>query len=252
MGPLELTRSGIIGTVAVFLVAVVCVRLGLWQLDRREQRLERNAAVADRLAEPAVSLSSAPMDTTGLTHRTGRVQGEYDNARMLVLAGRSLGGSPGVHVFAPLRLGEGAILVNRGWLPSLDAATVDLAAVRVDTAVAVDGVLLPLPETGTAEPGETFRARWFRLDADAVRAQYPYPVSPLYLQATAAPGEPRRVLPGPSGAPVPLPPPSVEAGPHLSYALQWFGFALIFVIGWAALVMRGRSETPGPGTRAVT
>lgn len=238
MRPLEVTRSGIAGTVAVFVVAAVCVRLGLWQLDRREQRLERNAAVAERLAEPAVPLSSAPMDTAGLTHRTALVQGSFDNPRMLVLAGRSLGGSPGVHIFAPLRIGEAAILVNRGWLPSADAATVDLARVWVDTAALVSGVLLPLPETGTAEPGGGFRARWFRLDADAVRAQYPYPVSPLYLQAAAAAGEPRRVLPGPSGDPVPLPAPSVEAGPHLSYALQWFSFALIFVIGWAALVMQ--------------
>ena len=249
MRPLELTRSGIAGTVAVFVVAAVCVRLGFWQLDRREQRLERNAAVAERLAEAPVSLSSPPMDTAGLTHRTARIRGEYDNARTLVLGGRSLGGSPGVHVFAPLRIGEGAVLVNRGWLPSMDAATVDLAAARVDTAVAVSGVLLPLPETGTAEPGDSFRARWFRLDADAVRAQYPYPVSPLYLQAAAAAGEPRRVVPGPSGDPVPLPPPSLEPGPHLSYALQWFGFALIFVVGWAALVIRrGRGEEGGPGT----
>ena len=251
MRPLELTRSGIAGTLAVFVVAMVCVRLGLWQLDRREERIERNAVVAERLAEPPVSLSSTPMDTAALTHRTARFRGVYDNARTLVLGGRSLAGTPGVHVFSPLRVGEGAILVNRGWLPSRDAATVDLEPARVDTAVVVDGVLLPLPETGTAEPGGSFRQRWFRLDADAVRAQYPYPVSPLYLQAAAAAGEPRRVLPGPSGDPVPLEALTLDAGPHLSYALQWFGFALVFVIGWAALVMRGiQQPARGGGTTA--
>ena len=251
MRPIELTRSGILGTVAVFVVAALCIRLGLWQLDRREQRQERNAAVAERIEGAPAVLSSPPLDTVGLTHRQATVEGTYDNARSFVLGGRSLGGSPGVYVFSPLRTGSGAVLVNRGWLPSRDAATVDLPAVAVDTAVRVTGVLIPLPETGTADPGEPFRSRWFRLDADAVRAQYPYPVSPLYLQLASAEGEAERAaMSPPSGSPVPLPPPALDGGPHLSYALQWFGFAAVFLVGWAALVMRrGRSH---PGARGTT
>lgn len=252
MRPLELTRSGIVGSLAVFAVALVCVRLGLWQLDRRQQRLDRNAAVAERMAEPAVGLTAPPRDTAGLTYRIAEVGGRYDNGRALVLAGRSLAGTPGVHVLAPLRLGRGALLVNRGWLPSRDAATVDLEAVAVDSAVAVRGVLLPLPTGGPATPGDGFRTTWFRVDADAVRGQYPYPVSPLYLQAqpddTGA--AVRRAGSG-AGGPVPLPPPSLDAGPHLSYALQWFSFALIFVVGWTALVMRGGARPRGPGTTPV-
>lgn len=251
MRPIEITRGGIAGTLAVFVVATVCIWLGVWQLDRREQRLERNAAIAERLADPTVDLTSAPMDTAGLTDRRAVVTGLYDNARSFVLGGRSLAGSPGVHVFSPLRIGGGAVLVNRGWFPSLDAATADLEALAVDSAVTASGVLTALPETGTAEPGGPFRSRWFRLDADAVRAQYPYPVSPLYLQLVSTEDDALRAAMSPAiRRPVPLPPPALDAGPHLSYAFQWFGFAAIFVIGWAALVMR-RGRRPGAsGTTA--
>ena len=248
MRPFELTRGGIVGTIAVFVVAAVCLRLGLWQLDRRDQRLERNAAIAERQAATPIALTSVPLDTAGLTDRRASASGLYDNARAFVLGGRSLAGTPGVHVFSPLRLGSGAVLVNRGWFPSLDAATADLGALAVDTVVTVTGVLVPLPATGAGAPGEGFHDRWFRLDAEPVRAQYPYPVSPLYLQLVSAEGEAQRAaMSGRPAGPIPLPAPSLDAGPHLSYALQWFGFAAIFVVGWAALVMgRGRNNSRAP------
>ncbi|HSH46243.1 MAG TPA: SURF1 family protein, partial [Longimicrobiales bacterium] len=178
---LEITRSGLFATIGVLLVAAVCVRLGIWQLDRREQRLTQNAAVAQRMAESPLSLHGAPRDTTGLTFRLASVTGRYDNERSVVLAGRSRDGAPGVHVLTPLRVGDGAILVNRGWLPSNDAATVDLGAVAVPGPVDAAGMLVPFPDVDVDVERDGFRTTWFRLDADALRSQFPYPVAALYL-----------------------------------------------------------------------
>src|SRR5690606_37496818 len=41
--------------------------------------------------------------------------------------------------------------------------------------------------------------------------------------------------------PARLGPPVLDEGPHLGYALQWFAFALVGIIGWFALVIRSRS-----------
>lgn len=251
MRALELTRAGILGTILVIVVALACVRLGFWQLDRRAQRLARNAAVVARAEEAPVVLTGAPGDTAGLTGRRATAAGTYDDARTIILGGRSLGGTPGVHVYVPLRVNGGAILVNRGWVPSPDAATVDLAPLAVDTPVTVTGRLLALPETGAAAGAadEGFRTTWFRLDADPLRAQFPYPVSPVYLQLESADLHAAlRATRLDPGAPAALPPPSLDSGPHLSYAIQWFGFAIIFLGGWAALVMR-RAGTPRAGPR---
>jgi surfeit locus 1 family protein len=37
-----------------------------------------------------------------------------------------------------------------------------------------------------------------------------------------------------------VPAPAVSEGPHLSYALQWFGFATVFVIGFVAFAKTKR------------
>lgn len=268
MRALDLTGRGIIGTVVVLIVAAVCVRLGIWQLDRRTERAARNDVIAERMALPPMALTSAPRDT-GLAYRRARVAGRADGDRALILAGRSRNGAPGVNVLSPVRLGTGAVLVNRGWLPAPDAATVDLDPVRLDGPVEVEGVLLPFPDVERASEPEPFRVTWFRFDGDAIRAQYPYPVAPLYLAATAggtgdsAPG-PGRAPTGPAdagaaaggAAPVaPIPPgaPELDPGPHLSYAVQWFSFAAIALIGWLVLlVQRARRPTeeqpdPPPG-----
>ena len=68
----------------------------------------------------------------------------------------------------------------------------------------------------------------------------PYPVSPLYLVATVAdttkPVRERVAR---------LPAPTLDEGPHLSYAIQWFAFAAIALIGGATVAVRERrSDQP--------
>lgn len=304
MRALELTWRGIVGTVVVLAVAAVCIRLGLWQLDRRAERATRNAAIAERMALPPIEMTRAPRDTTGLTYRRARITGQVDGDRALVLAGRSRNGAPGVNVLSSVRLHAGAVLVNRGWLPAPDAATVDLDAVRLRGPVEVEGVLVPFPDTDRETEPEPFRVTWYRFDGDAMRAQFPYPVAPLYLAATgevepvtlddgsarrgddsardrddpgATPGgdvaaagpEPDTgdiATAGPAAdtgdapgdtatdaaatdattAPVPPGPPELDPGPHLSYAVQWFSFAAIALIGWLVLLVQ-RARRPSPG-----
>lgn len=254
MEALELTRRGVLGTVAVLVVAGVCIRLGVWQLDRRAERLQRNQAVAERMADEPVTLSVAPTDTASLTYRRATVSGAVDNDRSIILAGRSRNGTPGVHILSPVRLTPGAVLVNRGWLPAPDAATVDLSAVRLVQPVRAEGVLVPFPDVDLGRGTDGFQTRWFRVDGDAIRRQYPYPVAPLYLVATA-PVRPVTPTAGPTGtagdtlsagAPVPPGPPHLEPGPHLSYAIQWFSFAAIFLIGWIILLLRRPSRDAAP------
>ncbi len=70
-----------------------------------------------------------------------------------------------------------------------------------------------------------------RLDLQALQPQLPYELLPLSISLqTQSPQQ------GELPVPVPLPP--LDDGPHLGYALQWFAFASIAVIGWAILVRR--------------
>jgi surfeit locus 1 family protein len=238
----------VIGTIVLATVIALCIRLGFWQLDRLRERRALNARVAARLDAPPVPDAGALADTTGLVYRVITARGSYDNARSIVLPGRSHRGSPGVHVLSPLRLAgrSDAVLVNRGWLPSADATTVPLEEfARFDT-IDVRGIILPFPGAAqslapsnrVANVDTGFRRTWFSVDAAALRAQYPYPLLPATVQELPASGTDRY--------PVRLEPPALDEGPHLGYAVQWFSFALIGTVGWLALVLRQRATRAVP------
>jgi surfeit locus 1 family protein len=253
MKPLRITRAGLLGSVLVLVLAATCVRLGFWQLHRLAERRARNAIVATRMSAPALQLARGPSDTTGMAYRRASATGSWDDERSIVLAGRSYNGEPGVYLLTPLRLaaGGGAVLVSRGWLPSPDAATVDLSpyaaggaggangASRAGAhgptrgATTVTGILLAMP-LGAVPPGPAFRRTWYHFDPATLARQFPYPLFPLVLQVLPEPGA--------RGLPRPVAPPALDEGPHFSYAVQWFSFAVIGIVGWIALLMKGRTE----------
>jgi surfeit locus 1 family protein len=243
--PVTFTPAGIAGSIVLAAVIVLFLRLGFWQLDRRVERVTSNADVAARLEQPPIDAISQLADTTGLTYRIAVARGRFDNARYIVLPGRSNRGMPGVHLLVPLLL-EGrsdALLVNRGWIPSPDASTINASDFDVADTVDVSGLVLPFPgaeqslaQRGSAEnPPGRFRHVWYSIDEAALRAQFPYPLLNALLQDRG---------PAVAGAryPLKLEPPALDEGPHLGYALQWFAFAAIGVIGWFALMLRARSS----------
>jgi surfeit locus 1 family protein len=221
----------------MLLVAAGFARLGVWQLDRLHRRRAANAAtMAGRLA-PAVTLTAATQHPESLGQRRVVARGRYDQGRDIVLRGNVLEGTPGVLIVTPLLLGDRgpAVLVERGFVPSPDAVTVDLGELQEPGEMVVRGVALPVPRAGGAPIEHAGRTTWRRLDLAALRERLPYDVLPVYIQQSpdsALPSFPRRLAPAP-----------IDEGPHLNYAIQWFFFAAM-VAGFAVLVV-GRGAGSG-------
>lgn len=238
-------RRGLVllGTL-VALLAALFVALGIWQLDRLGQVRERNRLLRSRLEqEPlnAAALPAAPSSQAveGLALRRTTATGRYDVDEQILIRSRQHRGQNGFHVLTPLRQEGGpAVLVNRGWIPvGSQAPPVDRAAPPADQ-VEVTGILRDSEEAGLLGPrdpptGELKRA--FRIDVERLSHQLPYAVVPLWVQLT----DQRPAQGGP--LPVPAPPPDLDEGPHLSYAIQWFSFAMIAVVGFAAYARRRRA-----------
>jgi len=229
-------RAALVGAL---LVAALCVRLGVWQLDRLGQRRARNAQVLARRTEPPVSVSGT-ISADSARDRRLSARGEYDYGHERLWHGRSYEGIPGVDLVTPLRLPDGsAVLVDRGWAPSPDGYHVDQAAYREGDSAAVSGI-------GVVAP----RARG-DVDPLALRDSLPYPLLPFVIQELPiAPSSTTSTnLHHP---PTPLltrwPAPEISDGPHLSYAIQWFSFAVIITIGSIVLAQkRGMGQKPTPG-----
>jgi surfeit locus 1 family protein len=224
-------RLGLFVTLAVVLAAI-CVRLGFWQVSRLHERRARNALVRSRLDSAEVDLASLPGDSTARFRRV-RVTGTPDYAHQLIWAARIHNGSPGVNFLTPYRIPgrDSAVLVDRGWVYSPDAATVDEAKWR-DTATTLTGFVELFPDV----KGATFESRpnvVSRLSYDVVAKAMPDPIAHRYVamigDSVMAPDRIARLT---------LPP--LDEGPHFSYAVQWFAFALVALIGAAYVVNQAR------------
>ena len=236
---MRVSARGVVATLLGLAVAGVCARLGAWQLDRLEERRVRNAELEAALALPVLELRdslaalfSAP---ERYLNRRVRLRGSYDPAGQVVLRGRVDGGRPGVHLVTPLVVaGDTAVMVNRGWIPSPDGATVDPAPFGTPGALELEGLVMPAPDTRDGDPA---RATFARLPLDSLRAASARPLLPVYVQRL--PHEiPADTLPRA------VPVPSLDEGPHLGYAVQWFSFAAIALIGLALLLRRGLRGVP--------
>ncbi len=226
-----ITRGVIWGTLLVLFVAIVCIRLGIWQLDRLEQKRARNVATRERMAGPPAIINAITRDSTGLVFRHVVLSGAYDDKRTIIIAGRSLRGAPGVHILTPMLMGGSAVLVNRGWMPSADAASVELDSIREAPPEDLQALITPFPEDfGKVASSDTFHRIWYQMDGEELRRQFPYAVVPMVAQILPHPRQPR--------FPIRLDPPAMDEGPHLGYAIQWFSFATIAIIGWIALLIR--------------
>ena len=229
--------------VLFLLLAVVAaaafIRLGFWQLSRLSQRRARNAVVAARLSQPQVSLTTLRADSASML-RTVVVTGTADFDHEILLAARTYEGSPGVYLLTPLHVAgrDTAVIVNRGWIYAPDGISVDVGRWRESTAT-FTGYAELLPPGIPSKPAGVLRrdARVARqLDLATVQSLLPYPVSALYLVATT-PDTTK-----PQGERVArLPPPALDEGPHLSYAIQWFSFAAIALVGGTAVAVRNRT-----------
>jgi surfeit locus 1 family protein len=205
-------------------------RLGVWQLSRLGERRALNATALAARALPPIVLDD-PVDAARLTgasanNRRVRVTGRYDHAAEIVIRGQSEAGVPGVRIVTPFRplRGDTAVLVHRGFVTSGDARRVDLDSLHEDGVVTVTGIAFDAPATGVAgEPREEGgQLTWRRLDLGALRQRLPYPLQSytiLQLPDSALPKLPRRDDP-----------PVLDDGPHLSYAIQWFSFALTALV----------------------
>jgi surfeit locus 1 family protein len=226
-------------------VAAICVRLGVWQLDRLDQRRAFNTDVRAALASDPVALASVLAGGEDPAYRRVSASGRWDRTHELILFGRSLDGRPGNHVVTPFLLEDGrAVLVDRGWVPtevSEPPVTGDAAA--ADGPVRIEGIVLPSADADA--------------DADADAASEPLPPQVRAIDVGALDAAIPAALVAdvyllleqqspPASRPVPAPLPELTEGPHLSYAIQWFAFAGIALIGYGLLARRGGRAVAQP------
>jgi surfeit locus 1 family protein len=233
-----------LGAFVLIGAALVCVRLGFWQLSRLAQKRAYNQALRDAMAAPPIELGAERMTLDAVRHRRVIASGTYDESCQILLAGRSnAGGSPGVHVVTPLKLATGgAVLVDRGWLFAGDASTARPQDFSEPGARTVTGIADSVPPGSSGAP-------WRRIESDTVtlwsthllaldsaRVRVSYALAPFLIRELPSPDLPAQPV---RAAPRPL-----DETMHISYAAQWFLFAVILLIG-PPIVLAARRRARG-------
>ena len=242
-----LSRRWIGFALFVVVLAGICLRLGLWQFDRMENRLDENEVIERHLAEAPVPLTAVlgPGDEVAGRSEWTRVRatGTYDVDHEVTVTFTTRDGAPGVDVVTPLVMPDGwAILVDRGWLATENNTE------RPEN--------VPAPP-----PGNVTVTGWLRQDSGAddhaieprdgqVRAissegmatSVPYDLAGGYLNLRSQ--EP------PAATLLELEPrPELGQGPHFFYALQWWFFGGLAVLGYAWFARDELKERRSGATR---
>lgn len=242
-----LSRRWIGFALFVIVLAGVCTRLGFWQIHRLEIRLDTNRIVERHLAADPVPLSTALPEGEQVDEDSAWTRvlatGTYDVEHQVTVRFTTRDGAPGVDVVTPLVRPDGtAVLVDRGWLqttntsarpatvPAPPAGTVTVMGWLREDSGADEGAVVPLDGQVRA------------ISSRAIAKVVPYELTSGYLnlrtQSPAA-AEPLQLEPAPE----------LGQGPHFFYALQWWFFAALAVVGWfwfARDELKARRARPAP------
>jgi cytochrome oxidase assembly protein ShyY1 len=230
-------------------LAVVMVGLGNWQLDRYHQKVAINNRIDAAATAAPVPVTDVlrPDRSPTRAQRYTRVTatGRYDSAHEILVRGRTRNGTVGYEVLTPLLLANGdALLVDRGWVAA-PAGARDLPAVPAAAGgtVTVDGaVRLPERALGRADTLDG-RLQVRTISPAQLAGVLPYPVLGGYVSIR-------------QDGLTPVPVEYEGTLQNGGYAVQWWAFAALTLVGFGYLARReARERTPetvGPRERAST
>jgi cytochrome oxidase assembly protein ShyY1 len=244
---LLLQRRWVVGHALVVILASAFLALGFWQLARDRQKQEKVRANNAAFAAPAPLVTTLNAKDVGIKARA-QASGTYDVAHQVLLRNQTRGDRVGDDLLTPLRLSDGtAVLVDRGWIPSPSSAS---GRGRGSTStVTVRGLAraarsLSAQDAPRTEAGLLSLAR---VDLGRVQQQVPYRVRDVWIEAQSQ-------SPAPGAGDPQLPqPPSPDPVNHMEYAIEWFAFAALPLIGWPIVCSRIlRRDQPKPPARTLT
>jgi surfeit locus 1 family protein len=235
------SRAWLLTSLFVFAGSALCVRLGIWQLARLQERRAFNAQVESmRAAEPVDLNRNIPADISSMEWRGVKVTGKYDFENQIALRNQYNANLFGYHLITPLLFDGGAVLVDRGWIPADgNSSPKDWHRYDEPGQIIVTGQIRlgqDKPAFGGEADAELALGQlrldiWNNLNVTRISKQSPYLLLPIYIQ------------PNPDGYTTEPPIKSqplldLTEGPHLGYAFQWFSFAAILFSGYIIFIRR--------------
>jgi len=219
----------------------LAIRLGFWQIDRNAQRQAKVNQIQAIQSMPVLDLDQLPIPQgiEDMEYRqvvaTGKFDFEHQVALRNQVRSRMTGTDPGYALVTPLVLSNGwVVLVERGWIPMEYDSPDAWAQFDEPGTIKVDGFIRKSMEKGelgstlvdpTLSPGQEKLDFWNYINLPRMQEQLPYELLPIYIQQASS--ENQEELPYPLAVE-----PDLDPGAHLGFAMQWFFYAGLLLIGY--------------------
>ncbi|CAN5579133.1 SURF1 family protein [soil metagenome] len=202
--------------------------LAPWQLGKNTQTSRENDQISSALtADPVPVKDSLPQQDSVAPDDQWRevtATGRYLPEQQLLARLRVVDGQPAFEVLVPFAVDEGpTVLVDRGYVrPEAGSKPPELASLPTGTVT----VIARLRDSETAPPGKNpftqdGYQQVYAIDTAQVSALTGVPLTGSYLQ----------LIGDQPGGLTEIPLPHLDAGPFLSYGIQWIAFGIIAPIG---------------------
>jgi len=238
IGGIGLPHPRLVPTLVTIAIALVCIGLGVWQLERLEWKRGLIARLDAAAAAAPVTPPATLAEARSLEFRPVVAEGVFRHDKEILLHTTSPRGAAGFDVLTPLRLADGRIvIVDRGFVPVELKDPARRPAGEVGGMVRLSGHLRLPPATKPNRfipDNRPAQNEWFWIDLPAIaQADWLGDIAPYYIAADPTPnlGGWPRASPGLPELP----------NDHLQYAITWFSLAV------AALVIYLLSQRGGVG-----
>jgi surfeit locus 1 family protein len=233
LGDWAITAAAVMGITAT-------ASLGLWQLSRAHQKLERQASIEAREVLPALDGGALrKADPQALMHRAVVLRGTWDSRHTVFLDNRQMRGTPGFYVVTPLKLeGGGAVVVERGWAPRDFRQREKLPAVQTpEGTIEVRGRIAPPPARLYQFAGAGTGTIRQNLDLETFRAETGLPLPDLAVMQHGAASE---------GLLREWPQAGSGSEKNYGYAFQWWALSALIAIlyVWFQFIAPSRKAPP--------
>lgn len=208
-------------TLLTLLVVPVCISLGVWQLQRADEKAQIATIYAERAEMPAMRLDGVET-YTDKTNLPVLLQGQFTGTHLL-LENQWRNKKLGVEVLSLFETIEGQqVLINRGWLANKDRSIIP--AFSTPTGLQQIHTTIYQPSKAPYSLGKLMlnpalaTQRLMYLDVEQIAAALGIELYPLTLRLTAT---------NSAGFDTNWPEINVKPETHTGYAVQWFLFAAI-------------------------
>lgn len=231
LGPLQIRINWLI-LACVLLTVYGFIQLGFWQLGRAGDKLAIQEEVEQQQllsAQPIedITLAAPPENPSSLENLHVALNGEYLNERTILVTAQFFETQIGFEVITPFRLDNSGslVLVSRGWTSGILPPNTPPSTQPVDGAVGLTAqIYVPDPDQriyASEIDASTWPLRIRSVEMDVLQTILGEPLFPYLVRLTEdQPGMLVRHWPESIA----------DIDTHLSYALQWFTFAVMVAI----------------------